>query len=240
MIDTITSKTNSKIKYACSLKTSKGRNEHHQFIAEGYKALEMALEAKVVREVFSLEKIKLPKGVKLTLVNEDVLKKLSNTVSPEGVVFICDFLPANTSLGNKIIYLDGVNDPGNMGTIIRTALAFGFDAVCYSSGSVSPYNEKVIAASKGSIFKMPIIETDLCILKLKYQIIVSALSDDAIEPKKVKTDNNFALVLGNEAHGVKKETLELADVVVKIPITSIDSLNVAIAGGILMYTLSEK
>lgn len=240
MIETITSKTNSKIKYACSLKTSKGRNEHHQFIAEGYKALEMALEAKVVKEVFSLEKIKLPKDVKLTLVSEEVLKKLSNMVSPEGVVFICDFFPIDSELGNRIVYLDGVNDPGNMGTIIRTALALGYDAVCYSSGTVSPYNEKVIAASKGSIFKIPVIEMDLCILKLKYQIIVSALSESAIEPKKVKTNENCVLVLGNETHGVKEETLALADVVVKIPIASIDSLNVAIAGGILMYTLSDK
>ena len=240
MVETITSKTNSKIKFACSLKTSKGRNEHKKFLAEGFKALEMALEANVVTEVFSLEKISLSKEVKLTLVSEEVLKKLSSMVNPEGVVFICKFIPVSNELGNKIIYLDGVNDPGNMGTIIRTALAFGFDAVCYSSGSVSPYNEKVIAASKGSIFKIPVIEMDICILKLKYEIIVSALSDASITPNEVNLQNNFVLVLGNETHGVKEETLSLADVVVKIPISSIDSLNVAVAGGVLMYLLANK
>lgn len=240
MIETITSKTNSKIKYACLLKTPKGRSEHKQFLAEGYKTLEMGLEAKLVRVVFSLEKIKLPKDVQLYLVNEEVLKKLSSTVNPEGVVFICDYPSTQENFGNKIVYLDGVSDPGNMGTIIRTALALGFDAVCYSSGSVSPYNDKVIAASKGAIFKIPVVELDLCVLKLKYQIIVSALSEGAITPKEVKCKPNYVIVLGNESRGVSQDSLNLADLVVKIPMQSIDSLNVAIAGAILMYSLTNN
>lgn len=240
MIETITSKVNPKIKYACLLKTSKGRNEHKQFLAEGFKTLEMALEAGVVCEVFSLEKIKLPKNVKQYIVSGDVLKKLSSTVNPEGVVFICNFLPIKEDLGKRIVYLDGVSDPGNMGTIIRTALALGYDAICYSQGSVSPYNEKVVASSKGAIFKIPVREIELCILKLKYQIIVSNLSDDSIPLKEVNTQDNFVLVLGNESHGVKKETVELSDINVKIPISTMESLNVAIAGGILMYSLNQK
>lgn len=239
MISEITSKTNPKIKYLCSLKTTKGRNEHKQFLCEGKKALEMALKSGLVKEVYTLEKLSLPKYIDQYIVTPEIMKKISSSVSPEGIVFISDFIKQKENFGNKIVYLDGVSDPGNMGTIIRTALALGFDAVCYSKGSVSPYNEKVVAASKGSIFSIPILETELHILKLKYQVIVSALQDNSVELKNIKPNKNFVLVLGNESHGVKEETLALADVVCKIPIEGIDSLNVAIAGAIMMFELGK-
>lgn len=240
MISEISSKTNSKIKFVCSLKTPKGRNEHKKFLCEGKKALEMALNAGLVREVYTLEKLNLPKSIDQYIVTEEVMKKISSSISPEGIVFVSDFIKEKEDFGNKIIYLDGVSDPGNMGTIIRTALALGFDAVCYSKGSVSPYNEKVVAASKGAIFSIPVLEVELYLLKLKYQIIVSALQDNSIELKNVKPAKNFVLVLGNESHGVKQETLALSDIVTKIPIEGINSLNVAIAGAILMYELGKK
>ena len=240
MISEIVSKTNQKIKYLCELKTSKGRNKHRQFLCEGKKALEMALQANAVKEVYTLEVLKLPKHINQYIVTEEIMKKISSSVSPEGVVFVSDFIQEKTDFGSKLIYLDGVSDPGNMGTIIRTALALGYDGVFYSKGSVSPYNEKVVASSKGAIFLIPVIETELHLLKLKYQVIVSALSDNSVTLKEVKPNKNFVLVLGNESHGVSEETLQLADVVCKIPIENIDSLNVAVAGAILMYELREK
>ena len=240
MINEITSKNNQKIKYLCELKTPKGRNKYRQFLCEGKKALEMALKVNKVKEVYSLEVLKLPKDINQYIVSEEIMKKISSSVTPEGIVFVSDFIESKTDYGNKIVYLDGVSDPGNMGTIIRTALAFGYDSVFYSKGSVSPYNEKVVAASKGAIFLIPVIESELHVLKLKYQVIVSALEDNSISLKEVKPNNNFVLVLGNESHGVSKETLELADIVTKIPIQNIDSLNVAVAGAILMHDLMEK
>ena len=240
MIVEISSKTNQKIKYACSLKTQKGRNEHKQFLCEGKKALEMALANGLVKEIFTLEKLDISSEINQYIVTKEVMEKISSMVSPEGIVFICDFFRFAKELGDKIVYLDGVSDPGNMGTIIRSALALGYDAVCYSKGTVSPYNEKVIAASKGSIFSIPVVEMELDQLKEKYQIIVSALTTEAISIKEVKTNSKFAIVLGNESHGVSEETLKLADTVTIIPINNIDSLNVAIAGAILMFELSNK
>ena len=123
------------------------------------------------------------------------------------------------------LYLDEINDPGNMGTLIRTALAFDYDQVVLSENCVSIYNEKVIAASKGAIFAIPVLKGNLKDYKETHQIIVSELSKNA---------EKFVLVLGNEAHGVSAKTSKLADVQVIIPIKNIDSLNVSVAGGILM------
>lgn len=240
MIVEISSKTNQKVKYACSLKTQKGRNEHRQFLCDGKKALEMALANGLVKEVFTLEKLNISKEINQYIVTREVMEKISPMVTPEGVVFICDFFEKPKELGDKIIYLDNISDPGNMGTIIRSALALGYDMVCYSKGSVSPYNEKVIAASKGSIFSIPVVEMELNQFKGQYQIIVSALTNEAISIKEVKTNSKFAIVLGNESHGVSEKTLKLADVITIIPIKNIDSLNVAIAGAILMFELANK
>ena len=233
MIKTITSKDNPRVKFALSLKESKNRKTNKMFLAETFKALEMAIANKQVLEVFATEWIDLPEEVTINLVSEDIIKKLSSNVSPEGVVFICKM---NDYSGDykKILYLDHIQDPGNMGTLIRTALAFNYDAVVASKESVSFYNEKVINSSKGAIFAIPVIEGDLSSYKGSRQIIVSTLSDKSISLEEVKHQDKFVLVLGSESHGVSKETVKLADIQVKIPISNIDSLNVAVAGGILM------
>ena len=233
----ITSKSNSKIKFVTYLKTTKGRKENHMFVCEGSKALEMALRTDLVTDVFSLKPIgNLPDTINQYLVNEEVLNKLSSSLNPEGVVFVSEIKekPFDNNF-NKIIYLDDIQDPGNMGTIIRTALAFGFDAVVASENSVDFYNEKVIAASKGSIFMMPLFVGDIDNFSKDKKVVVSALEDNAIELESVKPVDKIVLVLGNEAHGVNKKILEKADIVTKIAIKNIDSLNVAVAGAILMH-----
>ena len=122
-----------------------------------------------------------------------------------------------------------------MGTIIRTALAFGFNAVVASPNSVDFYNEKVIAASKGAIFSMPLFVGELEDYSKGKKVVVSALEENAVELGDVKPVEKMVLVLGNEAHGVNKKILEKADIVTKIAIKNIDSLNVAVAGAILMH-----
>ena len=160
MIKVVTSKDNPRVKFALSLKESKNRKANKMFLAETYKSLEMALKHHQVLEVFATEWIDLPEDITLNLVSEDILKKLSSNVNPEGVVFICKM---NEYDGNyhKILYLDHIQDPGNMGTLIRTALAFNYDAVVASKDSVSFYNEKVINSSKGAIFAIPCLEKDI-------------------------------------------------------------------------------
>ena len=237
MIKIITSKNNDKIKYAVSLKESKNRKKEGKFIGEGKKALELALQAGLVDEVFSYETLLIDEAIPQFLVNEEVMKKLSSTVNPEGVIFIAKIPEFKKDNFKKILFLDSINDPGNLGTLVRTALAFNYGAVVTSPDSVSIYNEKALAACKGANYLIPVFQDELASYKDGYQIIVSTLKDESIDLEEVKLEDKFVLVLGNEAHGVSHNTEKLASLFVKIPINNINSLNVSIAGGILMYKL---
>ena len=238
MIKYIESKDNNKIKHASSLKESKYRKEYNEFLSEGKKALEMALHSKNVKEIFTVKELKgIPQEITQYIVKEDLLKKISSSVNPEGIVFVSQIVERHPKKLNKVVYLDHINDPGNMGTIIRTALAFSYDAVIVSEGSCDPYNEKAVSASKGALFSLPILRRELSEFSQGKKVIVSALSDNAVDEKELDNKEPFILVLGNEANGVSKETLKQADVVVKIDIANIDSLNVSVAAGILMNRL---
>ena len=234
MIKAITSKDNGRIKFASSLKEKKYREENKMFLAETKKALEMALKANRVSEVFTTEYLDIPEEIPQYLVSEELLKRISNNVNPEGVVFIAKMDDSEVKSANKILYLDEITDPGNMGTLIRTALAFSYDLVIVSDNCVSIYNEKVVNSSKGAIFNIPVRKVKLSKYKGSHQIIVSMLSKKAINLDEVEVKDKFVLVLGNESRGVGSETRQLADIEVIIPINNIDSLNVSVAGGILM------
>ena len=234
MIKALTSKDNSRIKFAASLKEKKYREEHRMFLAETKKTLEMALLANKVVEVFTTEYLDIPEEIPQYLVTEDLLKKISSNVNPEGVVFIAKMDEDEVKTANKILYLDEITDPGNMGTLIRTALAFSYDLVLVSENSVSIYNEKVVNSSKGAIFSIPVRKGKISDYKNEHKVIVSMLSKNAIPLEEVEVPEKFILVLGNESRGVSKETRKLADQEVIIPISNIDSLNVSVAGGILM------
>ena len=239
MIKEIKSRQNELIKEVAKLDNPTYRKEVGLFKVEGFHMLEMAVEAKVVNQVFSLKKIdNLDEIVPQYIVSKEVLEKISSTKSPQGVVAVCKTFPQNKIKSNKVLYLDGVSDPGNLGTILRTALAFDFCDVVLSKNCCSIYNEKTLQASQGAIFSLNIVsDKNLSDLKKeKYQIIATEIKG-SISLEKVQKKDKFVLVLGNEAHGVGKETLELADYRVRIDIKNIESLNVAIAGAIAMYSL---
>lgn len=234
MIKAITSKNNERVKFAFSLKESKNRKKYGVFLAETKKSLEMALKNKAVVEVFSTEYVELTEDIPLNLVSEEVLKKLSSNVNPEGVVFIAKMMEIEVNNPHKVLFLDDISDPGNMGTLLRTALAFSYDLVVVSESCVSIYNEKVINSSKGAIFEIPVKVGKLKEFKGSHQILVTNLSKKAVDFNTIEVEKDFVLVLGNESHGVSKESVALADKEIIIPIKNIDSLNVAVAGGILM------
>lgn len=235
MIKYITSKDNNKIKHASSLKESKYRREYKEFLAEGKKSLEMALFSGCVKEIFTIKELDgIKEDITQYVIDSSLLKKLSNNVNPEGIVFVCNIVTRKPKRLDKVVYLDHINDPGNMGTIIRTALAFSYDAVIISEGSCDPYNEKVVAASKGAIFTLPILHGRVKEYCPNNMLIVSALSDKAISLDDVKKVKPFTLVIGNESNGVSKEIIAQADIITKIEIDNIDSLNAAVAAGILM------
>lgn len=234
MLKVITSRNNERVKFACSLKENNNRKKYQLFLAETYKSLEMAINNNVVVEVFTLKYLDIPDNIPQNLVSEDVLKKLSSNVNPEGVVFIAKMQECKISDPHKILFLNEINDPGNMGTLLRTALAFSYDLVVLSENCVSIYNEKVVNSSKGAIFQIPVVKGKLKDYKGTHKILVSNLSKNAVPLDEVEHPEKFVLVLGNESHGVNKETRLLADQEIIIPINNIDSLNVAVAGGILM------
>lgn len=242
MIINISSKQNTKIKEIGRLISDNSyRKERKEFVIEGFHLLEMALEDKLVKAVFSLEPIKnIDEKITNYIVSEDILKKISTQKNPQGVVAICSMRKEKEISHNNVLYLDGVSDPGNLGTLLRTALAFSFKDVILSKGSVSLYNEKTISSSQGAIFRLNIIsgdEQNLINLKEKGYKILATEIKGSVELKNIKKSDKQVLILGNEAHGVNEKILNLADERVRIDINEIESLNVAICGAIMMHYL---
>ena len=233
----IVSKNNQKIKDACALKLKKVRQEKGFFLMEGIKNLDLALAHGSVKTIFtSIGLPKLKQDIECYKVNDEVLHKLAASENPEGIVFVCEMPKPKKDEKDyhKIIYLDQINDPGNLGTILRSAVAFNYDAVILSKGSVDLYNEKVVAASKGAIFLIDAFVGDISDY-LDHQIIVSTLDEKSIPLSECEKPKDFVLVLGNESHGVSEPIIKLANKLIKIEMNHvIDSLNVAMAGAILM------
>ena len=237
-MNNITSKDNKKIKELMKLYDNKYRLEKGLFIVEGYHLFEMAKDANLLMEVYSTKQIEV--DVPLYIITEDILKKISKTKSPQGIISICK-MKEPKELGNKVIYLDNIQDPGNLGTILRSALAFNYFDIIISSDSVSLYNEKTISASQGALFKLNILTNKdkdyLSYLKDKgYNLISTALNDsEPISDLKLKDKN--VIIFGNEGNGVRKEILDMSNQKVRIDMDNIDSLNVGVAASILMYLL---
>ena len=242
MIINISSKQNTKIKEIGKLISDNSyRKERKEFVIEGFHLLEMALEDNLVKAIFSLEPIKnIDEKITNYIVSEDILKKISTQKNPQGVVAICSMRKEKEISHNNVLYLDGVSDPGNLGTLLRTALAFSFKDVILSKGSVSLYNEKTISSSQGAIFRLNIIsgdEQNLINLKEKGYKILATEIKGSVELKNIKKSDKQVLILGNEAHGVNEKILNLADERIRIDINEIESLNVAICGAIMMHYL---
>ena len=167
--------------------------------------------------------------------------KLSSLNEAKGYVAICT-RKANKNLSDKILILDQVQDPGNMGTLIRTAAAFGFNTVI-SDNSVAFYNDNVIRSSQGAIFYLDLLEGDISKF-IKANPDYSYYSTDVKTGSDVRnikiSASKIALILGNEGSGVRPEIKQLSDFNLKIPMESTESLNVGIAGGILMYELFRR
>jgi len=240
MSEIISSKDNAKVKEAWKAKDGKG----DYFLIEGFHLLEMALQAKAVKAIFALREY--PSSVPTYMVTPEIIAKLSSTLHPEGIVALCAKKKVSSFSSSRLLYLDHVNDPGNVGTLLRTALSFGFHDVFLSKGTAEVYASKVLLASQGAIFFLNILssskgaEEDMAFLKEQGYEIVSTTLQNAKTPEEIPPFAKLALVLGNEARGVLPEVLASSSFSIKIPMGGIDSLNVGVAGGILMYLLKEK
>ena len=242
MIDRIESRNNPRVKNAIGIKTKPSKNA---FLVEGFHVVEMARKASCLDEVFSRETFKAP-GVTNHQCPMSIIEKISSNKTPDGIVGIAHYKDAKPELdSDRVLILDRIQDPGNLGTLLRTALAFGYRDVLLLPGCCSPFNGKVVAGTQGAIFDLsmhfPESEQEAVSLlrQNNYQIIGSALRD-SIDLSEWKADGSkLALVLGNEGRGMSETLLSQCDTVVKIEMSGIDSLNVGIAGGILMYFLRK-
>ena len=233
----ITSKANSRIKEVCKIKD---HPTAELFLIESKHLCDMAFEAGCLLETFSLKDPRYSE-IKNTLVSEEVLSKLSFSPSPSGIVGLAKS-PKVTPSREKVLILDRVQDPGNVGTICRSALSFGYDQVYFTKGCASCFGYKAIASSQGAIFRLSLVDGQdgealiASLLQEGYEVIASCLRG-ATPLKEFKHKNPFALVLGNEGQGIEEKLLALSSSTVKIEMEGIDSLNVGVAAGILMYCL---
>ncbi|MGL5312771.1 MAG: TrmH family RNA methyltransferase [Peptostreptococcaceae bacterium] len=258
----ITAKDNDKVKYTKSLLKSKNRNKESKFIIEGYRILTLAIEcnAKIdyvfINEDFEkkqehtefLEVLK-NKNINTYKTTNKIFNELVDTENTQGILAVVKFKQRTIEENLKedhrfVLILDRIQDPGNMGTIIRTADAAGVDAIIALKGCVDIYNPKVIRSTMGSIFDMNIINTTqeeaVRLLKLKNFDIVSSYLDTNNYYNTVEYNYKVALVIGNEANGINDELVSKSDVLVKIPIYGkAESLNAAISSAILMYEIKK-
>ena len=237
----IESKDNKKIKYISKLRNTKYMNEEEKFIIEGYHLVEEALKAGILIETISVSDTNY--NVPNTLVSDSVMKHISTLPSTSQIIGICKFIQ-DKKIGNRVIILDNVQDPGNVGTIIRSAKAFNFDTVVLSNDSVNKYNEKLIRSTQGMLFNTNVITKNI-------QDIINELKDsnylicttDVNNGKHPSTiDNNkLAVIVGNEGTGVSNDINNLADTHIYIPTNNnVESLNVAVAASIIMYEINKE
>ena len=236
MIGKIESRQNQKIKDLVKLSNPKYSKATKLFKIEGFHALQMAKESGLLKCVFTTEEIK-NLDVPQYLISEDILSSISTSKSPQGVICVCKYLLEKEIKSDKVLLLDNVTDPGNLGTLLRTALAFGYNDVILNGGC-SQYNEKVLQSTQGAIFSLNIVNKIDKKIFQNYKVIATEIKG-SVDLSTVEKFDKHILVLGNEAHGVSKELLEIADFRVRINIKNIESLNVAVAGAIAMYELSK-
>ena len=250
----ITSQNNTEIKWLKKLSQKKYRRQNNKFTAENltiiYDALKSGYDFQdlfVTKDFVNRHKQKfeyLQKESQLNeycLIDEDLNKYYSQLDTPSGITAVYETNPSSLDQAKSVVYLNGIKDPGNMGTIMRSALAFDVSNVVLDAACVDVYNFKVINAAKDAIFKLNIIEDAAGVwLKENKGVlpIYVANSNGGLRLSEVKATERFCLVLGSESHGVSEEIIRLADKNIRIEITGdIESLNVSSAAAILLHGL---
>jgi TrmH family RNA methyltransferase len=260
----ITSRQNPRLKAVLALKSRKGRREQCRFLAEGVRLLsEIRNTPETLLELWiSYDKAGSPDGKKWTdfaiahdvpvfILPEILFNELSDTVTSQGLVGVMRlpqtdldrFLGAGRFKG---LLLDGIQDPGNLGTIIRTAEAMGFSFVLIPQGTTDPFGEKSVRASMGSIFHIPIVHSnnillDLELLKDARYEVAGALLESSTPSHDTPFGDRLILTVGNEGTGISKGIRAMLDYSVHIPMTGrVESLNAAAAVAMLAYEIQRR
>lgn len=240
MIESI---NNERVKNWCKLKEKKYRDSTNKFLIEGDHLLNEAMKKGIVKEIIALDDFFKIGNITFYKVSVPVMKKISSQVTIPKVIAVCEKISSRDVLGNVCI-LDCIQDPGNLGTIIRSAVAFNIDTIIMSPDTVDLYNEKVIRATEGMIFNMNFIRNDLSeeIKKLKangYTIYGTDVRNGK-NLKEIAFSKNNAIIIGNEGQGMSSYLEDLCDSNIYIPINSCESLNASVAASIIFYEMNGE
>ena len=251
----VTGLQNPVVKAAAELKQKKYRTQNGLYLAEGLRTAEEAVAYKAVETLFyvatddertmHLLEDAAAQNIKLVCVSENVMKKIADTETPQGIIAVCKMrqpkLENLLASGKMLLVLDRVGDPGNIGTMLRTADAAGIGGFVLLKGCADIYAPKTVRSSMGSLFHIPVLsgvseqEFVSAAKKAGYDLLVTCL-DGADNLYKADLSGRIAFVMGNEAGGVSETLLEKADKRVYIPMAGrAESLNVAMAAGIVMF-----
>ncbi|MBM6613309.1 RNA methyltransferase [Desemzia sp. RIT804] len=250
-MERILSKKNDRVKKWKKLHTKKGRDLSGLYLIEGFHLIAEAMEHDISIQEFLIserlndETIEQYPQEKVVIISKEIADYLSDTESPQGVFAVIEKeIPVKpTSFTKPYLLLDNVQDPGNVGTMIRTADAAGYGGVVLGKGTVDLYNSKVLRSTQGGHFHFPVYEDDLFkwftdFKSNGFPIYGTELNEDAASYREIKAPEVYGLVMGNEGKGMDKELLKQTTKNLYIPITGqAESLNVAVAAGILMFSL---
>ena len=230
------------LKELVKLKQKKFRQEKNMVIVEGKRIIKQLLQNKIpIQELYITESEDRDYwknfGIPLLNLKEFEMEKIASTKNPQSIMALVKTEPKQISKNNLLLYLDRINEPGNLGTIFRTASAFGIDGIVLSQESCEVFNPKVVRSSLGAVFQIPVEIHDADWLKNQSHYKIATSMENAIPLQKINNNpDKKILIMGSEAFGIRQEILELANVNVKIPISDhMESLNVAVATGIILH-----
>ena len=237
-----TSKENKRIKEIKKLTTKKYRDLEGLFLVEGKHLIEEAYKTNQLETLILLENEEYPLPVETIYVTKEIMHLFSDLDSTPRMMGIVKKKTESLKLGSKILILDGIQDPGNLGTILRSSVAFHIDTVILSKDTVDLYNPKVIRSSQGMFFYQSLLRLDLSeilpVLKEQGYQILGTKVDGGTNLKNYKKTEKYAIIMGNEGNGMKEETSSFCDDFLFIPMDQkCESLNVGVATSIILYEL---
>lgn len=238
--------TNNHVKELTKLQQKKYRMLQKKTIVEGVRLIDQLMDYSIsFDELIVTNPNKFDtshySAKQISIANEDQMKKITSTKTPQNIAAVINTIPIPIKETQFLLYLDGISDPGNLGTIFRTATAAGVSGIILSPNCCEIYNPKVIRASLGSVFHLPSETHDHTWLKSLQTTIVATTLEDSTNLFEFEKPASLMLVIGSEAFGISKEILQIANHKVKIPIVgNIESINAAVAAGIAIYHFIDK
>lgn len=240
----ITSRQNQQVKDWIKLKSKKERNRTKTYFVETEHLVLEALKANVLVTLIVSEhyhgNVDFPEKI---IVSQEVAEKLSSTKSVVDIFGVVKMQPHQT-IGSRCLFLEDLQDPGNVGTLLRSAISFGIQTIFYTPQTADIYSDKVLRAAQGAHFHLSCIEVDTndCIELVKQHQLqfVTTFLHSKLKSVSEMPKHHFCLALGNEGSGLSQQLLPVSDLNVLVTMSDFESLNVAIAGSILLYLSQEQ